>query len=139
MKTPPQLQINVIPVLFFLKTERIYLSNAQVGTITKISAYTFLLNNNARFSPNDTIKWNQGYPFPSKLHFKSTDPELLDDQETINTLIEQVHQFSRLYWKSVTQQSVPVTVLYPKLAAQHMTHFNINQLPPHSQNSLWFL
>ena len=41
---------------------------------------------------------------------------------TINQLIDQVYQFSRIYWKSVRQQGLPVTIKYPEMIAEIMPH-----------------
>jgi hypothetical protein len=60
---------------------------------------------------------------------KSTDEKLLESKETIQGLIDQVYQLSRMNWKSVTQQNLPVTVKYPEMAAQAFPNFEKGTLP----------
>ncbi len=48
----------------------------------------------------------ESYPFPIKLSISSPTEGALDDIKTVKNLIEQVYQFSRLYWKSLRQQNV---------------------------------
>nr|WP_297655712.1 hypothetical protein [uncultured Prevotella sp.] len=56
----------------------------------------------------------------------------------IQELIGQVYQFSRIYWKSVKQQGLPVTIKYPEMIAEIMPHFESPTIYPDSK-SLWFL
>jgi hypothetical protein len=42
----------------------------------------------------------------------------------VKELIDQVYQFSRIYWKSVKQQGLPVTIKYPEMIAEIIPHFN---------------
>ncbi|MEA2042461.1 MAG: hypothetical protein U9N85_07905, partial [Bacteroidota bacterium] len=60
-------------------------------------------------------------------------------KETINELIDQVYQFSRMYWKSEKQENLPVTLKYPEMAAQIFPHFESNIMPEFGQKNLWFL
>ena len=57
----------------------------------------------------------------------------------INQLIDQVYQFSRMYWKSVSQQNLPVTIKYPEMVAEIFPYFTHDKLPDHGKESLWFL
>ena len=45
---------------------------------------------------------------------------LVEKEKTalINQFIDQVYQFSRMYWKSTNQQSLPVTIKYPEMVAE---------------------
>jgi len=54
-------------------------------------------------------------------------------------LIDQVYQFSRMYWTSVTQQNLPVTVKYPEMVAEKYPHFETNNIPDFGKENLWFL
>jgi hypothetical protein len=38
----------------------------------------------------------------------------LEDEEIIKDTITQIYQLSRMYWKSVDQQNIPITVKYPE-------------------------
>ena len=62
-----------------------------------------------------------------------------DDFELITELIDQVYQFSRMYWKSVRQRSLPVTIEYSKLVANIVLEFDDKDLVPFARNTLWFL
>ena len=48
-------------------------------------------------------------------------------------------QFSRMYWKSISQQSLPVTTLYPEMVAEMYPHFENEHLSDFGKNNLWFL
>ena len=85
------------------------------------------------FSPAD------GYPFPIKLNIDCTDKEQLKDIKVIRQLIDQVYQFSRMYWKSVRQQNLPVTIKYPEMVAQIAPHFDGDDIPEFGKDNLWFL
>lgn len=65
--------------------------------------------------------------------------ELVQDVEVIRELIDQVYQFSRMYWKSIIQQSLPVTIKYPEMVAEIYPYFQHDELPDHGKESLWFL
>jgi hypothetical protein len=107
------------------------------GTFVKIGKNRYLLFNNTRY---DTIehKSGDGYPFPVKLQISCTKEELLTGN-TSRDLIDQVYQFSRMYWKSVKQQHLPVTIKYPEMVAEIFPHFEGHDLPEFGKDKLWFL
>jgi hypothetical protein len=106
------------------------------GTIIEIAKLKYLLFNNAKYSASGTTF---DYPFPVKLTLSCTDQEYLKDIPTVKELIDQVYQFSRMYWKSVKQQNLPVTIKYPEMVAQIFPHFEGDKLPDFGKNNLWFL
>lgn len=106
------------------------------GTIIEIAKLKYLLFNNAKYSESGTTK---DYPFPVKLALSCTDDEYLNDIPTVKELIDQVYQFSRMYWKSIKQQNLPVTIKYPEMVAQIFPHFEGDKLPDFGKNNLWFL
>jgi hypothetical protein len=108
------------------------------GTFIGVGRNQFLLCNNTRYSTKAPSK-TEGYPFPIKLSINSTHEELLEDKGLINELIDQVYQFSRMYWKSVRQQNLPVTIKYPEMVAEIFPYFEKDTLPPFGKNNLWFL
>ncbi len=116
-------------------------SNAMIpisGTFISIGRNQFLLCNNTRY--NDIIpRSREGFPFPVKLSIQSTDDKLLENEKLIRNLIDQVYQFSRMYWTSVTQQNLPVTVKYPEMVAEKYPHFESTNLPDFGKENLWFL
>ena len=69
----------------------------------------------------------------------STQLSLLEDPALIDLLIDQVYQFSRMYWKSVAQQNMPVTILYPQMVAEIFPYFKTPVLSEFGKETLWFL
>ncbi len=108
------------------------------GTFIGIGNDKYLLFNNTRYNGSNHSKAD-GYPFPIKLKLQCTDPELLKDMKAVKELIDQVYQFSRMYWKSIRQQNLPVTIKYPEMVAQIAPHFIGDDIPPYGKNNLWFL
>ena len=101
------------------------------------NSHTYLLCNNTRYE-NERFSPMDGFPFPVKLNIVC--PNRNDEIETrvIQQLIDQVYQFSRIYWKSVKQQGLPVTIKYPEMIAEIMPHFNDPTVYTEN-NCLWFL
>ncbi|MEO6232106.1 MAG: Piwi domain-containing protein [Ferruginibacter sp.] len=108
------------------------------GTIVKIAAKEYLLFNNTRYETT-SAPTDREHHFPVKISFFSSQAELVENPETINQLIDQVYQFSRMYWKSVSQQNLPVTIKYPEMVAEIFPYFSQNKLPDFGKESLWFL
>ena len=108
------------------------------GTFVKVGSHKYLLFNSIRYTSNSVLK-PKDYHFPIKLSFRSTKPELLEDDNTIQQLIDQVYQFSRMYWKSISQQNLPVTTLYPEMVARIYPYFDDDNIPEFGKSNLWFL
>lgn len=108
------------------------------GTCLSIGKNRYLLFNNTRYE-NEAVKLTDGYPFPLKLSIDCTDPSRLDEMQITAGLIEQVYQFSRLYYKSVRQQGLPVTIKYPEILARMLPEFSGNGIPEFGLDTLWFL
>lgn len=108
------------------------------GKYINIGYNKFLLFNNTRYSNNE-FNYYDGFPFPIKLKIYCTQKELANDIKTIKELIDQVYQFSRMYWKSVRQQNLPVTIKYPEMVAEMLPHFDGNEIPEFGKDNLWFL
>ncbi|PKP12071.1 MAG: hypothetical protein CVU09_00820 [Bacteroidetes bacterium HGW-Bacteroidetes-4] len=108
------------------------------GTYVNIGRSKYLLFNNTRY-PDGSFSKADGFPFPIKLSIDCTDKEQLRDTKVIKELIEQVYQFSRMYWKSVRQQNLPVTIKYPEMVAQIAPHFDGDDIPAYGKENLWFL
>jgi hypothetical protein len=109
------------------------------GRYINLGNNTFLLCNNTRYEI-DNPQRIESFPFPVKLKIKCpTDPTLLN-QNTIKGLIDQVYQFSRIYWKSVKQQNLPVTIKYPEMVASIAPYFSNGSIPATiGKDNLWFL
>ena len=95
--------------------------------------------NNSRYDDSPAFPSSESYPFPIKLKITSPTPEALQDTKMIKKLIEQVYQFSRLYWKSLRQQNVPITIKYPEMVAEIAPNFDNKEIPPYGKEILWFL
>ena len=108
------------------------------GTYINVGYNQFLLNNNTRYTgtPSDKI---DSYSFPVKLSIRSNDKAITEDAKTISNLVDQVYQFSRMYWKSVKQQNLPVTIKYPEMVAEIFPHFEGEVIPSFGKDNLWFL
>ncbi|WP_115882726.1 hypothetical protein [Lutibacter oceani] len=75
------------------------------------------------------FKWpsstpTDSYPFPIKIKMSSLDEDAFEDVEVTEELLTQVYQFSRMYWKSLRQQNVPITIKYPEMIVQIVPLFN---------------
>ncbi|MCB9012404.1 MAG: hypothetical protein H6539_00030 [Bacteroidales bacterium] len=108
------------------------------GTYVQIGRNEFLLCNNSRYSSN-TGSYIESFPFPIKFKIHSTDNSLLDNKEQIRELIDQIYQFSRMYWKSVRQKNLPVTIEYSEIIAEIFSNFESETLPEFGKKNLWFL
>ena len=108
------------------------------GTFINLGRGEYLLFNNTRYL-NNGFRESEGFPFPIKLRLSCNEPELAGDHKTVRELIDQVYQFSRMYWKSVSQQNLPVTIKYPEIVAEMFPHFEGNEIPDFGKDRLWFL
>lgn len=118
------------------------------GTWMKSGFNQFLLCNNTRFdSPEEKIR---SYPWPVKVYMDiaADEPEegeesLLDqclaDPQWVEELMEQVYQFSRLNWQTVSVKSLPVTVRYPEMVARKFPYFEGDVIPEFGKRNFWFL
>lgn len=108
------------------------------GTIVGIGFNKFLLFNNTRYNTT-YFKESEGFPFPIKIGISCNQEEQAKDPRIVRELIDQVYQFSRMYWKSVRQQNLPVTIKYPEMVAEIYPHFEGNEIPTFGKDNLWFL
>ncbi len=108
------------------------------GRYVNLGAKRYLLCNNTRYY-NAKFNPYDGFPFPVKLRIDTLNADDTLDAQTLRELIEQVYQFSRIYWKSVKQQNLPVTIKYPEMVAEMAPHFNDENIPEEFENRLWFL
>lgn len=109
------------------------------GTYINVGFNKYLLFNNVRYYSTSRVGAIDGYPFPIKLSIRCTESELEKDTVIIRDLINQVYQFSRIYWKSVRQQNLPVTIKYPEMVAEMFPYFSGNEIPEFGKDNLWFL
>jgi len=107
------------------------------GTYINIGYNKYLLFNNNKYDKH--YKNTKGFPFPIKLKISCNDKKLEKDTDTIKTLVNQVYQFSRIYWKSLTQQNLPITIKYPEMIAEIFPYFDGFEIPEFGKDKLWFL
>lgn len=108
------------------------------GTIVKVAKSEYLLFNNTRYDATSKPAQKE-YHFPVKIALSCTIDGMLDDMNLVEQLIDQVYQFSRMYWKSTNQQSLPVTIKYPEMVAEIYPYFQHDKLPDFGKENLWFL
>ncbi len=107
------------------------------GRYVALGNDNYLLCNNIRYE--DTRYPVRDFAFPIKIHIYCKTPSALTQPVKLE-LLQQVYQFSRIYWKSVSQQNMPVTIMYPKMLAEIMPHFSQKGVTEHIPNNrLWFL
>lgn len=107
------------------------------GTVVSLRNSSYLLFNTPRFDGgNMAVKGN---PFPLRITLKANQPGLIDSPDRVNMLLQQVYNFSGMYWKSISRQNMPVTILYPSLLADFYMHFNSSLLPEAVGDKPWFL
>lgn len=113
------------------------------GTHIKVSDNTYLLYNNSKLSQTSWKDDATGkkYLFPIKLNFDFRNCAELNTADNIKELITQVYQLSRIYWKTIDQQNLPITILYPSLLAEFLPYFQGENLPnkDFSTKTLWFI
>lgn len=110
----------------------------QSGTYIKINHNEYLLCNNTRYSQSTKTRID-GFPFPIKIRLMPSISVDVTDMDVVKDLIDQVYQFSRMYYKSVRQCNLPVTIEYSKLIASMVANFEDKNLVPFAKNTLWFL
>jgi len=108
------------------------------GRYVKVGYNSYLLFNNTRYA-EDSKLFPKDYHFPIKVSITATKEELVEDVDVVRELIDQVYQFSRMYWKSISQQNLPVTTKYPEMVAEIYPHFQEDNLPDFGKSNLWFL
>lgn len=122
------------------------------GTYFKVSEKSWLLYNNSK---TDQKAWDDmvakktkshseakiPYHFPIKVRFDCRNADVLDDEATIEDLLKQIFQLSRMYWKSVDQQNIPITIKYPSLLTEFLPYFRYEEIPnpEFGCKTLWFL
>lgn len=107
------------------------------GTFIRLRNREFLLFNNGRFVGEKFFN-SDGFPFPIKVSISSPNEDAFDDDNIIQELLTQVFQFSRLYWKSLKPQNVPITIKYPEMVAQMLPRFQAG-IKDEVKDKLWFL
>jgi hypothetical protein len=109
------------------------------GVCVKLKHGEFLLCNNTRYQMRTAARIDD-FPYPLKVSISRTNLAALDGQ-AIRELVDQVYQFSRVYWRSVKQRAMPVTILYSEKIARMIAEFPDQTIPNTevSRKTLWFL
>lgn len=109
------------------------------GTCVKLRNGHYVLCNNTRYSNSVGVKIDD-FPLPINIKISKTNDDRISEEDE-RLLIDQVYQFSRMYWRSIKQKGVPVTVLYSQKFAEFSSHTEgLEQLNNDTvKRSLWFL
>jgi len=108
------------------------------GTMVQTGFREYLMFNNIRYTNFSTLK-GKDYHFPIKVSLFCDKKDVLTDVLVVKELLDQVYQFSRMYWKSISQQNLPVTIKYPEMVAEIYPYFEHDKLPDFGKKNLWFL
>lgn len=110
------------------------------GTAWRINRHEYILFNNTRYEERPRSGKPPKQEFPIKLKIWFSNKQHSSDEQ-LKRIIGQVFEFSRIYWKSVQQQSKPVTAVYPEMIAEFGSKFGNNPIPENvlTQNTPWFI
>jgi len=110
------------------------------GTIIQIRQGDYLLCNNSRYERKTPTRIDD-YPLPVRVTLSKSRGVDTDSPESIRDLLDQVYQFSRMYWRTIKQKGKPVTIGYSRIIAKMVAHFENKTLPDTqaARKSLWFL
>ncbi len=115
------------------------------GTFVKVRKNQYLIYNSAKYNEQySSEKGWKDYLFPIKATITRADKDeegnkiLIQDHEA-KEMLDITYQFSRMYWKSIKQQNMPITIKYPEMVAQIVPFFKEKELPPFGKSNLWFL
>lgn len=121
------------------------------GTWMRSGPRQFLLCNNTRFDrQGEKIR---SYPYPIKVYidlagkpgvngpgsYHDWVEKHLSNKDWLEELLEQVYQFSRLNWQTISIKSLPVTVHYPEMVARKLPWFEGDVIPEFGKRNFWFL
>ena len=108
------------------------------GTVIRLGRGNYLLYNNERYVPH--AKAGVVTPVRVRIYRINEKGRTMEyNDEDARDLLTQVYQFSRLNYKTVKQHNLPVTTLYPELAARVVPFFEGKAIPEAAQHSLGFL
>ena len=78
-------------------------------------------------------------PMPLRCSLGCKQENILDDEALVLSLLQQAYDFAHLYWRSVNQTSVPVTVHYPSMLAEMTAWFENESILGSVGDLPWFL
>ena len=98
------------------------------GHFIKIANRDYLLCNNTRYEEKTATKIDE-YPLPIRIKISRSRGLDSNHPKLIMDLIDQVYQFSRMYWRSIKQRGNPITIDYSMMIADRVSHFEEKTLP----------
>lgn len=109
------------------------------GTCVKLRRGEYLLSNNTRYHERTGSRIDD-FPFPIKVAVSRANLEYSRD-DIVHELIDQIYAFSRMYWRSVKQKAMPVTVIYSNEIARMTANLPHRTVPETNvaKRTLWFL
>lgn len=91
-------------------------------------------------SENQTFYFSKDdFPFPIKLPIQCAQDEDEKHPQIERELINQVYQVISMYWKSVRQIELPVTIKYPEMVTEIFPHFTGRKMRLFGKDYLCFL
>lgn len=106
------------------------------GTYFHLGNQQYLLCNNERENADSAVR---SLLLPIKASLYCSDPELLNDHEMTNKLLQHVYNLSFMHWRSVKQKALPVTITFPRLMAEMFQGFKGQNLAEEGRNKPFFL
>lgn len=111
------------------------------GTVVQLNNKSeYLLFNNDRHSNiMGSDKGDDKYPIKVKIACSKN--YNISDPSEIEFLLDQVLQFSKIYWRSIKQKTKPATIEYSKSLAEKVAYFETKELPNTrvARKTLWFI
>lgn len=105
------------------------------GTVFRLYGHNYLVYV-SRFDGTGEPKLQ---PMPLRCAISSSNNSILNDEALVLSLLQQAYDFAHLYWRSVNQTSVPVTVQYPTMLAGMTAWFDNESIPGGVGELPWFL
>ena len=120
---------------FDKNSKKFLLSNGSYINVDN-NKYLLFINNQNSINKFNIVNSCQ---FPIMLNINCTDKSQLKNKKVITDLIDQVFQYSHMYWKSFKQQNIPVTIKYPEMIARIAPYLDGKIIPDFGKDNLWFL
>lgn len=78
-------------------------------------------------------------PYPLKISLQSNTLNYIHNRQVVEDIMQQLHDFTHLHWRSLAQPRIPVTIAYPKYLAHLSPHFRAQLVSTQTLEGLWFL
>ena len=106
------------------------------GSYIHTHHHQYLLYINGYSSPN--VNPTKG-PFPLKLSLQSNRINYVTSKNVVSDIMQQLHDFTHLHWRSLAQPRTPVTIAYPQYLARLSPNFQSQLMVNNTIKGLWFL